>query len=117
MKLKSLLLALALVASLVSSALAGTPATVHFFVVPAAVSDEKLHDLNTYLIKNAGGFTASRSTGGDIGTLGKEYAPENVSYIVSAPKNMGKEIGAYLKQKLGLKQVFLLTWPAERLAE
>lgn len=114
MKLKSFALAFLLVVLAASSALAAK-ATVHFFVVPAGISAEQMHDLNTFLIKSAGGFTASRSTGGDTGNLGKEYAPENLSYTVSAPKNLGKEIGGYLKKSLGLKQVFLLTWPAERL--
>jgi len=117
MKLKALVLALALIVLASSSALAARPVTVHFFVIPAAMTDEKLHDLNTFLIKSAGGFTASRSTGGDTGTLGKAYAPENLSYTVSAPKNLGKEIGAYLKKELGLPQVFLLTWPASRLED
>jgi len=123
MKLKSLLMVLALVLLAASSALAASPAaakgtvTVHFFVIPAGVASEKQHDLNTFLIQKAGGFTASRSTGGDIGSLGREYAPENISYTVSASKNLAKEIGGYLKKELGLKKVFLLSWPAERFEE
>lgn len=116
MKLKALVLALALVVLASSSALAAK-ATVHFFVVPSALPSEKLHDLNAFLVKNAGGYTVSRSTGGDSASFGAGYAPENLSYTVSAPKNLGKEIGGYLKKQLGLKPVFLLTWPAERLED
>lgn len=123
MKLKSLLIILALVVVAASSALAASPAaakrtaTVHFFVVPAGIPSEKLHDLNAFLVKNAGGFTVSRSTGGDSASFGAGYAPENLSYTVSAPKSLAREIGGYLKKELGLNRIFLLSWPAERLEE
>lgn len=123
MKLKSLPMVLVLVALAASSALAASPApgkrtvTVHFFVVPAGIPSEKLHDLNVFLVKSAGGYTVSRSTGGDTASFGAGYAPENLSYTVSAPKNLAREIGGYLKKELGLKRIFLLSWPAERLEE
>lgn len=115
MKLKHLVISLAIVAMAASSAFAGSPVTVHFFVVPASIPAEKLNALNDFLIRTAGGFTASRSFGGAQNSLGKDYAPDNLSYTVSAPKNVGGEIGGYLKNNVGLKNVFLLTWPAERL--
>jgi len=114
MKLKHLALSLALVVLAATSAFAGK-VTVHFFVIPAATPAPQINALNDYLIHTAGGFTASRSFGGAQNSLGKDYAPDNLSYTVSAPKNLGKEIGGYLKKDLGLKNVFLLTWPADRL--
>ncbi|SNS20653.1 hypothetical protein SAMN04488503_3182 [Humidesulfovibrio mexicanus] len=116
MKLTRLALSLALVLLMAGSALAAK-ATVHFVVVPAALPSEQLHDFNAFLVKNAGGYTVSRSTGGDSASFGAGYAPENLSYTVSAPKNLSREIGGYLKKELGLKKIFLLTWPAERLEE
>lgn len=113
MRVKSVLFTLALVLALSTSAFAAK-AMVHFFVIPAGIADDKLHDFNEFLIHKAGGFTVSRSTGGSAGSFGKEYAPENLSYTVSAPKNVGKEIKAYLQQNCGQKDVFLLVWPAER---
>lgn len=115
MRLKHLAISLAIVAMAASSAFAASPVTVHFFVVPASIPAEKLNALNDFLIRTAGGFTASRSMGGTMSNLGKDYAPENLSYTVSAPRNVGGEIGGYLKKSVGLKDVFLLTWPAERL--
>ncbi|MDP2848555.1 MAG: hypothetical protein Q8O35_10235 [Humidesulfovibrio sp.] len=115
MRLKHLVISLAIVVMAASTALAGSPVIVHFFVVPASIPAEKLNGLNDYLIKTAGGFTASRSFGGAMGNLGKDYAPENLSYTVSAPRNVSGEISGYLKKSFGLKEVFLLTWPAERL--
>jgi len=116
MKLTRLALSLALVLLMAGSALAAK-ATVHFFVVPAGIPSEKLHDLNTFLVKTAGGFTVSRSTGGDSASFGAGYAPENLSYTVSAPKNLAREIGAYMKKELGQKRIFLFSWPADRLEE
>jgi len=113
MKLKTILLSLALVLMLSGSALAAK-ATVHFFVLPAGIPAEQLAKFNEFLVKTAGGYTVSRSTGGDMGDLGKGYAPENVSYTVSAPKNVARQIKAYLKTNCGKDQVFMLTWPAER---
>jgi len=113
MRFKSVLLALALVLLLSGSALAAK-AMVHFFVVPASIPDEQAHAFNDFLIHTAGGFTVSRSTGGTVGNLGKEYTPENLSYTVSAPKNVSKEIKGYLQKNCGQKQVFMLVWPAER---
>lgn len=113
MKLTRLALSLSLVLLMAGTALAAK-ATVHFFVVPAGIPSEKLHDLNAFLIKNAGGFTVSRSTGADTVSFGAGYAPENLSYTVSAPKNLSKEIGGYLKKELDQKRVFLLCWPADR---
>ncbi|MBU1229446.1 MAG: hypothetical protein KKA55_05780 [Proteobacteria bacterium] len=111
MRLRSLALAFALVLTLAPAALAAK-ATVHFFVIPAAIPAEQLAKLNDFLITTAGGFTASRSTGGDMGDLGRDYRPENISYTVSAPKNVAREIIGDLKKNCGQKGVFMLTWPA-----
>jgi hypothetical protein len=116
MKLTRLALSLVLVLLMAGSALAAK-ATVHFFVVPAGLPSEKLHDFNAFLVETAGGFTVSRSTGGDSASFGAGYSPENLSYTVSAPKNLSKEIGGYLKKELGQKRIFLFSWPAERLEE
>ena len=108
-----LTLSLGLVLLLASAALA-RKATVHFFVVPQSIPAEQLSSLNDFLIKTAGGFTASRSMGGTMGSLGRDYSPENLSYTVAAPKNVAKEIKGYLKNNCGQKEVFMLVWPAER---
>jgi len=113
MTLKSFLLAVVLVVLLAPAALA-RKSTVHFFVVPSSIPSEQLTKLNDFLIHTAGGFTASRSFGGTMGSLGKDYSPENLSYTVSAPKNVAKEIKGYLKTNCGLKEIFMLVWPAER---
>jgi hypothetical protein len=113
MRFKSVLLALALVLALSGQALAART-MVHFFVVPATIAEEKLHAFNAFLVRTAGGFTVSRSTGADTASFGAAYAPENLSYTVAAPKNIGKEIKAYLKKNCGEKDVFLLVWPADR---
>lgn len=114
MKLKHLALSLALVVLAATSALAGK-VTMHFFVVPASLPTTQINALNDYLVHTAGGFTASRSFGGALNSAGRDYAPDNLSYTVSAPKNLSKEIGAYIKTQLGQKDVFLVTWPADRL--
>lgn len=116
MKLRVFLLSLSVVVLMAGSALAAK-ATVHFLVIPASLPSEKLHDFNAFLVKKAGGYTVARSTGGDSASFGAGYAPENLSYTVSAPKNLSREIGEYLKKELGQKRLFLLTWPAERLEE
>jgi hypothetical protein len=113
MKLKSLLLTLALVLALSGSALAAK-ATVHFFVVPAGIPTEQLAEFNKFLLHSAGGFTVSRSTGAAASASGHEYAPENLSYTVSGPRNVARQIKAYLKRNCGQQDVFMLTWPAER---
>jgi len=111
--LPTLALALGLVLLLAPVALA-RKATVHFFVVPQSIPAEQLSSFNDFLIKTAGGFTASRSMGGAMGSLGRDYSPENLSYTVAAPKNVAKEIKGYLKNNCGQKAVFMLIWPAER---
>jgi hypothetical protein len=113
MKLKSLVLSLALVLVLSGSALAAE-ATVHFFVVPASLPAERLNAFNDFLAKTAGGFTTSRSMGVSMSAQGKKISSENLSYTVSAPKNVAKEIKVYLKEKCGQNDVFMLIWKAER---
>jgi len=113
MKLKTILLSLALVLVLSGSALAAKT-TVHFFVIPASVPTEQLTKFNEFLVHSVGGFTISRSTGGSMGLSGPQYDPENLSYTVAGPKNVGKAIKAYLKKNCGLSDVFMLVWPAER---
>jgi hypothetical protein len=114
MRMKSLFAALALVVLLSSTALAAGKTTVHFFVVPASIPAEQLAKFDDFLVRTAGGFTATRSFGAAQTTYGKDYAPENLSYTVAAPKNLAKPIMDYLKQNCGQKDVFILVWPAER---
>jgi hypothetical protein len=114
MRTKSLFAALALVLLLSSTAFAAGKTTVHFFVVPAGIPAEQLAKFDDFLIKTAGGFTASRSFGGAQTSYGNDYAPENLSYTVAAPKNVAKPIMEYLKKNCGQKDVFILVWPADR---
>jgi len=112
---KLLLLSLALgLVLLLAPAAHARKATVHFFVIPASIPAEQLNKLNDFLITTAGGFTASRSTGGAMDSLGRDYSPENLSYIVSAPKNVAREIRGYLQKNCDQKSVFMLVWEAER---
>ncbi|MDR3640525.1 MAG: hypothetical protein P4L39_04305 [Humidesulfovibrio sp.] len=113
MRIKSLLTALALVVLLSSTALA-EKTIVHFFVLPASIPSEQLVKFDDFLVHTAGGFTATRSYGGAMTSLGKDYAPENLSYTVAAPKHLRKEIMDYLKKNCGQKEVFMLVWPADR---
>lgn len=111
--LRSFFLALALVLLLVSTAFAGK-ATVHFFVVPASVSAEKLPALNDFLVKTAGGFTAARSHGRGAGSTSRKIKLDNWSYIVAADKDLSGEIMDYLKTQCGLPGVFMLVYEADR---
>jgi len=114
MSIKSFILSLALVVALASSALAGQT-TVHFFVLPAATPASELTQLNEFLIKTAGGFTSMPTRGGGPMEAGSATAgKDNVSYLVAAKKNLSKQIMGYLKEKTGLKEVFILVWKADR---
>lgn len=119
MSFKSILLALALVVVLASSALAssamsGGKATVHFFAIPESVPATELAKLNGFLSQAAGGFTAMRSQGGSMVAGVSEIHENNMSYLVAADRNLSKEIMAYAKEKLGLGKLFILVWKADR---
>jgi len=110
---KALFLALALILLLASAAFAGK-ATVHFFVVPSAVSAQNIPALNDFLVKTAGGFTAARSHGQGPGSTGRKVKLDNWSYTVAADRDLSREIMDYLKENCGLPGVFMLVWEAER---
>lgn len=111
--LLTLALSLGLVLLLATAALA-RKSTVHFFVLPAAVPAQDLPALNDFLVKTAGGFTASRSHGGRAGRKAKTIRLDNWSYTVAADKDLSGEIMDYLKQKCGLESVFMLVYEADR---
>ena len=110
---RTLALSLGLVLLLAPAALA-RKATVHFFVLPAAVSAQELPALNDFLVQTAGGFTAAPSHGGRAGRKGKAIKLDNWSYTVAADKDLSGEIMDYLKTKCGLASVFMLVYEAER---
>ena len=105
--------ALALVLALAPAALA-QKSVVHFFVVPASVSAQKLPALNDFLVQTAGGFTVSRSHGGSLSNAGRRIRLDNWSYTVAADTDLSQEIMDYLKAKCGLPGLFILVWEAER---
>jgi hypothetical protein len=111
--LKSFFLTLALVVLLAPAAFA-RQTTVHFFVVPASVSAQKLPALNDFLVHSAGGFTATRSHGRGPGSTSRKVTLDNWSYTVAADKNLSREIMDYLKTQCGLPSVFMLVYEAER---
>lgn len=114
MSFKSLLLSLVLILALAPGAFAGQD-TVHFFVLPSATPASDLAQLNEYLIKTVGGYTAMPSRGGSLPEAGSPTASkENITYFVAAKKNLSKPFMAYLKEKLGMKDVFMLVWKADR---
>ncbi|OGR34373.1 MAG: hypothetical protein A2051_12995 [Desulfovibrionales bacterium GWA2_65_9] len=111
--LPTLALALALVVLLAPAALA-RKSTVHFFVLPAAVSAQDIPAFNNFLVQTAGGFTASPSHGRGPGSKGKKIKLDNWSYTVAADKDLSGEIMDYLKTKCGLASVFMLVFEADR---
>ena len=86
----------------------------HFFVVPASVSAQKLPAFNDFLIQTAGGFTVARSHGGSLSSADRKIRLDNWSYTVAADTDISQEIMDYLKVKCGLPGVFILVWAAER---
>ncbi len=115
MRLKSCLLALVLVLCMSATALAGgRKALVHFVVVPSSVPAEKISEFSAFLDNKAGGLTAFRTHGSYLGSGVGPLDEKNVSYLVAADKDLSKDIVAFAKERLGLKDIFLLVWKADR---
>ena len=115
MRLKSCLIALVLVLLMATAALAGgKKALVHFVVVPSSVPAEKISEFSAFLDSRAGGLTAFRTHGSHLGSGVGALDEKNISYLVAADKDMSKEIVRFAKEKLGLKDIFLLVWKADR---
>lgn len=89
-------------------------AYVHFFVVQAALSQEKTSALQAFLAQTAGGYTFAKTEGAALGKDGVKPPEASHSYLVSASKPLGREIAEHLKKNCGEKSVFMLIWEAER---
>ncbi len=93
---------------------------VHYFVVPSVLpggvnAAERLPALRMFLSKLAGGYTQLGMTqGGWVNPKGGLETERNISFLVSAEKDVSKEIAAYLDRHFPAKARYLLVWDAVR---
>jgi len=93
--------------------------TVHFFLVPAVLPDgtdsaPALPALRLFLAKLAGGYTElGAGSGGYLDDKGELVKEDNIAFVVSAPKDVSKEIKAYLEENFPQDLHFILVWKAD----
>ncbi|GEM_PF-5229099 len=116
--LAPLILALLLAAALSGArpALAEAQLTCHFFVIPAAAAvpggEATVTAFKAELARLAGGFTAlGQANGGMIAPGGQFETDAHEVFVVSAKKDLTKDIRHLVKTILKRDNLYLVTWP------
>ncbi|CCH48017.1 hypothetical protein [Pseudodesulfovibrio piezophilus] len=95
-----------------------TSVFVHFVVLPVKQGEggENSPALNTFraeMIMLAGGYSElGPSLGGSLHPEGV-VSKENISYLVSADRDISLEIRKVVNTLFGLEKAFILVWPAQ----
>ena len=103
---------------LLGQAWAESKVFVHFLVVPAKTKDGRdfntaMADLKLKLARLAGGYThLGPSEGGYLPSGGKLEQKKNHSFIVSAPRNITKDLEDYIPQYFETTKPYVLVWEA-----
>ncbi len=94
------------------------PVTVHFFLVPAVLPDGSdsspgLPALRLFLAKLAGGYTElGAGSGGYLDEKGELVKEDNHAFLVSADKDLSKDIRSYLEKNFPQSMHYILVWKA-----
>jgi hypothetical protein len=115
-------LALACLCGLLAAAApAGPPAqpvTAHLFLVPVTLPDgrdaaERLAGLEAWLAEAFGGYTRlGTGHGGWQNEAGRVETEANAAYLVTAPRDVSRDIGDRLTRDFGVRVPYVLAFPA-----
>ena len=91
----------------------------HLFTVPAALPDggdsaAQVSALHAWLAETFGGYTrlAPGGEGGWKNETGVVETEVNTAYLVTAPRDVSKDIAARLARDFGMRVPYVLTFPA-----
>lgn len=91
---------------------------VHFLVAPAAYSDgssadKAVSELKGYLLTLAGGYTElGNSRGCWINPKGTVEKESNISFMISAQRNMSAELKGYISKNFRQQYPYVIVWKA-----
>lgn len=103
---------------LLTSVQAASEVFVHFVVVPSKTRGDRdihkaLDDLKFFFAELAGGYThLGPSDGGYLPPDGKLEKNANYSFLVAAPKEVTREIEAYILEHFETEKPYILIWKA-----
>ena len=94
---------------------------VHFFLVPTTLADgtgaaEKRPAFETWLTATYGGFTRlGQGAGAWKNAKGQVETEANTAYLVSTHRDVSKDIAARLTADFGVREPYILVFPAGQL--
>ena len=95
-----------------------TPVVAHLFLVPTALPNGRdaapvLAGLETWLTGTCGGFTRlGTGHGGWRNEQGQAETEANAAYLVTAPRDLSRDIAARLTRDFGVRVPYVLVFPA-----